>query len=303
MGFSSSKEKQNKAQELKNIINKCQKECYSESSEMLYRIRENKNEVIRYLKKNELGSAKKLMNSIIKNENIFPLYELMDSNLEILKEKCSAMVSSQECPVQLKIPLNTILFVANESGGWELRKFIDKIAELYGSEYVTQAKNNTDKLVNEELIKKSREEISEELVETRIKRIIKVKNLKVSLNANSYNVFTQVTSNVNECFYKTKVTQKFSNPLDNALELKIYIFKKENIIFSSFECQIGDSIKVKSKVIKEEKAKEKYGDSIASGNAAIFVTHDPLDKNTIIINMGNLHQLIICTLCFLNVNL
>ena len=169
-----------------------------------------------------------------------------------------------------------------------MEKFQNKIIELYGSEYVTQAENNTGKLVNEDLIKKLEEKISDELVETRIKRIIEVKNIKVSLNSNSFNVLTQVISDVNECFCKTKVTQKFSNPLDNPLELKIYIFKKENIIFSSFDCQIGDSIKVKSKVIKEEKAKEKYGDSIASGNAAIFVTHDPDDKNIIIINMGNI---------------
>ena len=288
MGFSSSKEKQNKVKELKNIINQCQKECYQNRKDLIYYIKKDKNEIIRYLKLNELNSAKKLMNSIIKRENIFLLYELLDSNLEILKEKCSVMISSKECPVKLEIPLNIILFGEKKLGNWKLEKFQNKIIELYGSEYVTQAENNTGKLVNEDLIKKLEEKISDELVETRIKRIIEVKNIKVSLNSNSFNVLTQVISDVNECFCKTKVTQKFSNPLDNPLELKIYIFKKENIIFSSFDCQIGDSIKVKSKVIKEEKAKEKYGDSIASGNAAIFVTHDPDDKNTIIINMGNI---------------
>ena len=103
-----------------------------------------------------------------------------------------------------------------------------------------------------------------------------------------YKVITQITSDINGLFCKTKVLQIFSNPTNNPLELKIYILKKKNILFSSFNCQIGDSIKVKSKVIKEEKAKEKYVDSIASGNAAIFVSHDPYDKNKIIIHMGNI---------------
>ena len=101
-------------------------------------------------------------------------------------------------------------------------------------------------------------------------------------------VFTQITSEINGLYSKTKVTQKFSNPFDGPLELKVYISKKGIINFSSFECQIGDSIKVKSKIIKEEKAKEKYVDSISSGNAAIFIAYDQNDKDTIIINLGNL---------------
>ncbi len=80
MGFCSSKEKQNKVQELKSIINKCQKECYQNRKDLIYYIKKDKNEIVRYLKLNELNSAKKLMNSIIKRENIFLLYELLDSN-------------------------------------------------------------------------------------------------------------------------------------------------------------------------------------------------------------------------------
>ena len=101
-------------------------------------------------------------------------------------------------------------------------------------------------------------------------------------------IFTEIDSKVNELFAKTIVTQKFSNSTDNPLELKIYVVKQEGVIFSSFNCQIGNSIKVRSKVIKKEKAEQKYTDSIASGNAAIFVSDDPNDENRIIINMGNI---------------
>ncbi len=45
---------------------------------------------------------------------------------------------------------------------------------------------------------------------------------------------------------------------------------------------------MKSKIIKKEKAEEKYSDAISSGNAGIFTAVDPNDKNNIIVHIGNL---------------
>ena len=99
---------------------------------------------------------------------------------------------------------------------------------------------------------------------------------------------TEIDSKVNELYSKTFITQKLENDSENPLELKIYVYKKENCIFSSFSAKIGDSITVKSKVIEKEKGEEKYSDSVSSGNAAIFVSNDPTNDNRIIINMGNI---------------
>ena len=101
-------------------------------------------------------------------------------------------------------------------------------------------------------------------------------------------IITEIESTINQLYGKTRVTQRFSNQTENPLELKIYVFKKKEIIFSSFNCKIGDSINVKSKVIEKEKAEVKYTDSVASGNAAIFVSDDPDNENRLIINMGNI---------------
>ena len=101
-------------------------------------------------------------------------------------------------------------------------------------------------------------------------------------------VTTEINSIVNELYAKSLVTQKFSNTTENPLELKIYLNKSDKLLFSSFTCKIGDSIEVKSKVIKKEKAEIKYTDSIAKGNAAIFVSQDPENENRTIINMGNI---------------
>jgi len=72
------------------------------------------------------------------------------------------------------------------------------------------------------------------------------------------------------------------------IELKIYVNKKDDCLFSSFSAKIGDSISVQSKVIKKEKAEIKYTDSISEGNSAIFVCNDPDNENRIIINLGKI---------------
>ena len=101
----------------------------------------------------------------------------------------------------------------------------------------------------------------------------------------NYKVEVECDSEVNELFAKTKVIQKLKNEESNPLELKVFVYKKVGIIFSSFIAQIGDSIKVKSKVIKKEKAENKYTDAISKGNAAIYV-YEEYDR--IVINMGNI---------------
>ena len=98
----------------------------------------------------------------------------------------------------------------------------------------------------------------------------------------------QIDSIVNELYAKTKVTQKIRNETENPLELKIYFYEDKKSLFTSFSAELGDLIKVKSKIIKKEKAEEKYADKISSGNSAIFVCRDPYDENKLIINLGNL---------------
>ena len=100
----------------------------------------------------------------------------------------------------------------------------------------------------------------------------------------------EINTEINELFAKIKIIQKFKNKSNNSLELKeyFYYYKKESIIFSSFNIQIGDSVIVNSKIIKKEKVEEKYTDEIASGNSAILVIEDPLNNNRIIINLGNI---------------
>lgn len=98
----------------------------------------------------------------------------------------------------------------------------------------------------------------------------------------------KVETQVNELYSKTIITQELRNNHNEPLELEAYINNKsDNYLFSSFNVQIGDSIKAYSKVIKEEKAAEKYTDEISSGNAAIHASYDKKNKKTII-HLGNI---------------
>ena len=345
MGVGSSKSKKPKekpitTQDLEILLKSSQENFKLNRSKINIAIKEKENEIADCLIKNDIEIAKAKMNNILKDENKIAVYDILEPFLENLKGKCSSIISNGQCPAEIKSILDTVLFASTHIEIDGLKSFREKIIKKYGNEYVTKAENNTDQLVNEDLIEKLQPQIFREvLIDLRLKQLCKIKNIKCSfsedqipgdnlfpndltnknpyastiiypesdnkkgddktkkiqnsnlitdkIDNNSYKIFTQITSDVNGLYCKTKVTQKFSNPLNNPLELKIYIFKKQKIIFSSFDCQIGDSIKVKSKVIKEEKAQRKYIDSIASGNAAIFVVHDENNKD-IIINMGNI---------------
>ena len=84
-------------------------------------------------------------------------------------------------------------------------------------------------------------------------------------------VFVEIVSELNEIYMKSKVQQEFQNILPNPVELKITIPNNhKDIVFSSFTAKIGNSKNIKSKVIKDEKASEKYNDSISEGNSAIY---------------------------------
>ena len=98
-----------------------------------------------------------------------------------------------------------------------------------------------------------------------------------------------IDTKLNEIFAKTIITYKILNNSSSPIELKINIQNFLNqILFSSFYVKIGNTTGVHSKVIKIERTEEKYDDNIASENVVIYVEKDLIDKNKIIVNIGNL---------------
>ena len=96
-----------------------------------------------------------------------------------------------------------------------------------------------------------------------------------------------LNSQVNEIFATTELIQFFTNPLDNAIELSISFPIKEEISLTKFVVTIGEKMVI-SKVMKKEKAEEKYEDAIASGNQG-FISRYNEDMTSYTVNIGNIN--------------
>ena len=96
-----------------------------------------------------------------------------------------------------------------------------------------------------------------------------------------------LNSQVNEIFATTELIQYFTNLLDNAIELSISFPIKEEISLTKFVVTIGEKMVI-SKVMKKEKAEEKYEDAIASGNQGFISRYDE-EMTSYTVNIGNIN--------------
>ena len=94
----------------------------------------------------------------------------------------------------------------------------------------------------------------------------------------------QIETELNEFYAKTNVIQYYANNLDTSIELVIKFPNNSKIQFSKFTLEMNNK-KVVSKVIKKEKAEEKYNDAIASGNIGAYSSKE---ENDIKVNIGNI---------------
>ena len=78
-----------------------------------------------------------------------------------------------------------------------------------------------------------------------------------------------LSSNINEVFASTELTQYFINPLEKTIELIVSFPIKKEINLLKFEITMGEKIVV-SKVLPKEEAEEKYESSIHSGDTGFI---------------------------------
>ena len=95
-----------------------------------------------------------------------------------------------------------------------------------------------------------------------------------------------LSSQVNEIFATTAVTQYFTNKLESPIELTILFPIIEKLTLSKFIVKMDDK-KIVSKVLAKEKAKEKYNDIIAKGNVG-FISNYSENNKVYSVNIGNL---------------
>ena len=94
----------------------------------------------------------------------------------------------------------------------------------------------------------------------------------------------------------TNVELTYQNPNEDSPLECTYVFPLEKTtLLSKFEAIIDDKV-VETKVVEKEKAKEKYEDAIASGNAAVMAERSKKKEETLTVKLGNLLPNSIATL-------
>ena len=93
-----------------------------------------------------------------------------------------------------------------------------------------------------------------------------------------------ITVHINEIISQTEITQYFKNSAKNPIELEIELPKIVDCNITKFE-MIKNNKKVVSQLLEKEKAKEKYSDSISTGNSG-FISYNEENKNKIC--LGNI---------------
>ena len=120
----------------------------------------------------------------------------------------------------------------------------------------------------------------------------------MSLNDNTI----YVSTNLNELYSESTITQTFTNESKNSIELILTIPIYSDILISQFTIKIGENEAI-SKIIEKEKGKEKYSDSIAEGNTGVFSYSD--DEKNLTFVIGNIlpkEKIVLSTIFLQSIN-
>ena len=150
-------------------------------------IRKKKHEIAKSLRENNLDVAKAKMDSLIREEDYITSYDILGPLLEILKERVTYIVTSTECPPDLRAQLDTVIYASTRLEFEELYRLRDLIMRKYGSAYISKAENNADKLVNVNLIEKLRiKPASDAFLTIRLKQLCKEQKIPFEFPSEIY---------------------------------------------------------------------------------------------------------------------
>ena len=226
MGSSSSR-KSNEPEYLKELIEASQKEFKKYQTEKDETIRKTKEEIVNDLNSKNKNSSKEKMKIILKAEDDIIIYNILDHCLKTLKEKVASLSENKECPMELKAPLNTMIYAAPKYKIKELKEFRNVFKEKYGSKYIDNVDENEDHLVNEVLIEKINiNNYSEQLLTIRLKLICQEKKIDSQFLEN-INQQSQQASEQNKNSRIQKVSTIRSSLFSHILENKSMLTPEE----------------------------------------------------------------------------
>ena len=165
--------------EIKTFIMIAQTKLNLFRAKKINNIRKKKDEIVSSLKENNLDVAKAKMDSLIREEDYITSYDILGPLLEILKERVTYIISSNECPPDLRAQLDSVIYASTRLEFEELYKLRDLIMRKYGSAYIQKAENNVDQLVNVNLVEKLKiKPASDAFLIIRLKQLCKEKKIQ-----------------------------------------------------------------------------------------------------------------------------
>jgi len=175
---SSSTRRSNEPEYLKDLLQSSQNALKKYNDEKNETIDNIKKEIEKYLISKDINSSKEKMKKILREEDDIIIYDILNRILKTLFEKTASLSESKECPIELRPPLNTVIYSAPKLKIKELSEFRDIFKEKYGKNYIKNVDNDEDHLVNEVLIEKLKDNnYSDQLINMRLKLICQDKNI------------------------------------------------------------------------------------------------------------------------------
>ena len=240
MGASGSFKEELNIQDFQQLLNISQNKCEKNLDTSQDNINKIKEEIIPHLNSIKMDILKEKIELILKEEDNIVFYEVLIHILQILQQNILKLIKNSKCPSELRIPLDSVIYAATRLPIQELKKFRDKISEIYGSEYISHAVNNEDNLINEVIIEKlKRNMILFKYPESLIKE--KIKQLCIENNID-YNFICDKNEkgNKNKIRRGKTISRSSSSNYEknNDKKDRDKIIKKGEKIFSSFDKNI-----------------------------------------------------------------
>ena len=158
---------------LRTLIDLSKNKCKEERDKKIEMINKNKFEILKYIKENDMKSANNKTDTLIKDENYVAVYDILDPIFDLIKTKRNYIISTTECPEDLRYYLDSLLYATIRLDIDELMTFKEKITKIYGPYYIEKAINDEDKKVNKDLVEKLKiTNFSEEVIKERQNQLL-----------------------------------------------------------------------------------------------------------------------------------
>ena len=215
---------------IRALIDLSKNKCKEERDKKIEMINNNKSDIMKCIKENDMKSANNKTDNLIKDENYVAVYDILGPIFDLRKTKRNYIISTTECQEDLRYYLDSLLYATIRLDIDELMIFKEKITEIYGPYYIEKAINDEDKKVNKDLVEKLKiTTFSEEVIKERQNQLLseyQSKEQYLNNNTTENNIKSK-----NSDLSKKGILKNFNNTNQGpSTDINFKSTNKENII-------------------------------------------------------------------------